>query len=152
MKIKKATLKDLPEINKLLNSYGLALMDNSYFNHRDVCLIVVKDGTVIGLVWSGLMRKNKAAYIDYFTVDAKYKKEGIGNLLALAMLAELKKRHVETAFGIIFRDKWHDASAVNSLKLGMYTKTEPATYVYGFVDHSVKEVLNINQEAQLNGQ
>jgi N-acetylglutamate synthase-like GNAT family acetyltransferase len=138
--IRRAKRTDLAKINSLLNTYGLQTIDLTYINHRDVCLVAEVDGNIVGFVWAGLMRQNKAAYLDYFTVSKDHAKQGIGQALAAATLKHFARIGVERAFGVIERDEFHDRSAVNALKMGMFAQERPYTYVYGFVNHSAKEL------------
>lgn len=138
--IRRAKRSDVDGINQLLASYGLQLIDQSYVNHRDVCLVAEIDGQIVGFLWAGLMRQNKTAYLDYFTVSREHAKKGVGNALALACLSKFHKMGVERAFGVIQRDEFHDKSAVNALKMGMYSQEKPFTYVYGYVAHSAREL------------
>lgn len=137
--IRRAKRADLANINTLLSTYGLQTIDNSYINHRDICLVAEAEGEIVGLVWAGLMRSNKYAYVDYFTVRADLAHKGVGNALARECLAKMHKLGVERAFGMIKQDKWHDKSAFNALKMGMYSDEAPFTYVYGSVEHSARE-------------
>jgi N-acetylglutamate synthase-like GNAT family acetyltransferase len=138
--IRRAKRADLAQINQLLNTYGLSTIDRSFVNHRDVALVAEIDGKVVGFVWAGLMRQNKTAYIDYFTVSKELSKQGVGHTLARETLTLFNKLGVERAFGVIERDEFHDKSAFNALKMGMYAQERPYTYVYGFIPHSCKEL------------
>jgi N-acetylglutamate synthase-like GNAT family acetyltransferase len=86
------------------------------------------------------MRQNKSAYVDYFTVARTHAKSGIGHALAKEALLRMRRLGVERAFGIIEQDEFHDKSAFNALKMGMYAQERPYTYVYGFVPHSCREL------------
>jgi predicted N-acetyltransferase YhbS len=86
------------------------------------------------------MRQNKTAYLDYFTVSRSHTKQGLGHELAKETLELFHTMGVERAFGVIQRDEFHDKSAFNALKMGMYAQEQPYTYVYGFIPHSLKEL------------
>lgn len=140
MIIRRAKRVDIEDINSLLRTYGLATVDTSYINHRDVCLVAEHEGEIVGMVWAGLMRGNKSAYVDYFTVKPDLAHKGVGHALARECLARMRKLGVERAFGIIKHDGFHNKSAMNALKMGMYSDEAPYTYVYGFTEHSAKEL------------
>jgi N-acetylglutamate synthase-like GNAT family acetyltransferase len=138
--IRRAKRADITKINSLLQSYGLATIDQSYINHRDLCLVAEEGSEIVGFVWAGLMRQNKTAYLDYFTVSREQSKKGVGAALAKEMLLLFKKVGVERAFGVIQQDEFHDKSAFNALRMGMYAMERPFTYVYGSVPHSTREL------------
>lgn len=140
IKIRRAKRADIDQINQLLGSYGLQTIDQSFVNHRDIALVAESEGQIVGFVWAGLMRQNKSAYLDYFTVSREHARQGVGHALARETLNRFKRMGVERAFGVIERDEFHDKSALNALKMGMYAQERPYTYVYGYVSHSCREL------------
>lgn len=138
--IRRAKRADIAQINQLLQCYGLASIDHTYINHRDIALVAEADKRIVGFLWAGLMRQNKTAYLDYFTVSRDHAKGKVGQALALECLALFSKMGVEKAFGVIQHDEFHDKSAFNALRMGMFAQPKPYTYVYGYVPHSYKEL------------
>lgn len=140
VKIRRAKRSDIDRINTLLNAYGLQTIDKSYVNHRDIAIIAESKEQCVGFLWAGLMRQNKSAYIDYFTVSKEFTNQGVGKALAFETLKLFRRMGVERAFGVIEQDQYHDKSAFNALRMGMFAQQKPYTYVYGFVPHSSKEL------------
>ncbi len=137
--VRRARTPDLPGINQLLRSYELAPMDASYINGRDIFLFAPSGVEIQGVLWCGLMRKNRSAYVEYFTVSADKAHAGVGKMLAESMARELRKHGVQRVFGIIERDAFHDRSAFNALRMGMKAKATAHTYVFSDVADIFKE-------------
>lgn len=141
MIIKPANKQDLPAINYLLNKYGKMSVSDSYINKKDVALQVREEsGELIGFIWCGLMANGTIAYIDKFCIDPEYTHRGIGLLLAKYLQQVLHKRKVKSVFGLIKQDKYHDKSAMNSLRMAMGAHDASYTFVETDLLHSIKEL------------
>lgn len=136
MIVRLAKPKDLKAINELLSDYDLHPLDPATINHRDISVIAEDKGKVVGFIWAGLMKKNTLAYVDSYCVAKDLHKSGVGRKLAVKAYEEAAKRGVKKFFGIIKLDEYHDASAVNALKVAM--KTDGGNYRYVFGEIGVK--------------
>jgi len=135
---------ELPEIQTLLSNYGMHA-SAEHLNRRDIALAARIEGELAGFLWVGLMASNRAAYIDKFVVADRWRKQGVGNALALAALAECKKRGVKEVHGFIRQDASHAASSMNALKLALGADPHPYTYVRGQIDFIEAELASLNR-------
>lgn len=111
MKIRKAVLDDLKEMNTLLERNGFS--GNLTADHMgEECLVGVSDGEIRGLIWASASRGGYLAFIDYFAVDRAYK--GLGVKLALAGLRHLKSLGVKKIMSLVENsEKYKEAVKIN---------------------------------------
>lgn len=140
LKVRRAKKFDVVNINAVLASYGYQAIDESYINPRDIALVAVDSGKIIGFLWIGLMRQNKQGYIDCFAVSGAYSGKGVGNLLAKAALEACRKLNVSEVFGIIANGEFHDRSAINALKMALASDGLSYTQVRGSIPHMIAEI------------
>lgn len=76
--IRRARIKDLPEINELLTRNRLNPMTEAHL--QDYCLVGEVDSKIRGVIWAGVTKSRLMAHIDYFAVDPNY--IGLGFRLA----------------------------------------------------------------------
>lgn len=138
--IVRARHQHLEAINALLRTYGLGSIDKTYLNSRDIGLCACYKGKVIGFIWLGLMRQNKSCYLDFFTIDPTFTHKGVSRDLALEALKLGNRLGVEHWFGIVERDDSHDKVAMDALKIAMFAKNKPCTYMYGYTEHMIREL------------
>lgn len=140
MIVKKAKLTDLPGIQSLARSYNMLPPDENHIDKGDIAIVAVDGKDVVGFLWVGLMANRKVGYIDHFVVARTHVGKGVGSKLANKALKVLDAKKVKKVFGIIAQDKYHDASAINGLKMAMSAGSHPYTYVYTDIIHSKKEL------------
>lgn len=132
---------DLPQVNRLLKAHWGQEWDGTQINSRDVALGAFSDhGACHGVVWAGLMQKNRLAYIDYYLTDPAFARRGVGRGLGKALVEAFHKLGVERCFGAICTDEFHDRSAINALRIGMGAKALPYTLVYGKLSEMGREL------------
>ena len=139
---KRARKEDLPAIRLLLQETGKMLIDEKYLTPRDIA-IQARDsdtGEVVGFLWCGVMAGNSLGYLDKFQVAQSRSRQGIGNLMAKAMLAEVKRRGIRQVFGMIQQDEFHDKSAFNALKMAMASDGRDYTLVFADLPHVTAEL------------
>jgi amino-acid N-acetyltransferase len=107
MIVEKATIKDAPQIQKLVNSFaerGQMLarpLSEIYENIRDF-FVVREDGTVIAcaalhISWSDL------AEVKSLAVEASHHRQGIGDALVAACIAEAASLGIPTVFCLTYQ-------------------------------------------------
>ena len=107
MKVEKATIKDAPQIQKLVNSFaerGQMLarpLSEIYENIRDF-FVVREEGTVIAcaalhISWADL------AEVKSLAVDASHHRQGLGDGLVSACLAEAASLGISTIFCLTYQ-------------------------------------------------
>lgn len=141
MYVKKAKRVDFGAVHHLVSRFNKMSITPDHFNNRDIALIARNEsGACIGFIWAGLMCNGTQIYVDKFAVDPACKGQGVGRLLAQALLDEAVKRGIRVAIAAIKQDQYHDASAINALRLGMASDGATYTFVHASVDHSVAEL------------
>lgn len=140
MIIKRAYKEDLSSINDLSTWYGFKPLTEDHFNNRDIAIAACYKDKIVGFVWCGLMCNQKVGYIDHFLVHPEFHKQGIGQELSKKLREVLNKRGVRQVFGFIDNSEFHNASAMNALKMAMGSNDAKYTYVSGDVQNSLKEV------------
>ena len=143
MYIRKATKRDLNAINALQGLYGKMTVDPKLINHRDISLVAISsspDADLLGFVWGGLMAGNSLMYIDKVVVHPGASGRGVLNALYRELFERGLKIGVKTGIGLIKRDKYHDKSAINALKMAFAADPIPYTYVFGDTAHMVSEL------------
>lgn len=139
MQLVKARKKHVEKIQHLTSRYGMS-MPATAVNGTDVAIAAVDKGEVIGFLWIGLVADRNMGLVDFFTVDERYSKKGVGHQMAQKALRILKKKGVETVQGFIANDRYHNNSAFNALKMTMASDGHTYTRVYGHVERAVKEL------------
>lgn len=142
IEIRRAKPYHIPDIHKLCNQYAYETVDKDCINNKDISIVALDDQTVIGFMWCGLMSNQKLGYISHFMVDAKYAKQGIGQLLYKRLYSVCKLKKVEKVFGIIAQDEYHDRAAMNALKMAGKGYATPYTYVYASLNE-LEKVLGV---------
>jgi hypothetical protein len=143
MIIRRAQTRHLEAINSIIGGYGLFTVNDGHLNTKDIALVAIEDDQVVGFMWCGIMANGQKALIDYFAIAPEYTTKGVGNKLATKLQQVLSKKYKDAVVsGFIRQDKYHDASAVNCLKLGCAADAYPYTHIYTSVQHSVKESVN----------
>lgn len=141
MKYRRVKGDDLAQINRLLKQYWDRVWDGSEINPRDVAVGAFSDhGACHGVIWVGLMQKNRLGYVDYYVTDPEFARKGVGQGLARTTFGILQKLGVERVFGVINTDEFHDRSAINALRIGMGAKARPHTLVFGELKTMGKEI------------
>jgi amino-acid N-acetyltransferase len=110
IKVEKAKISDVPRIHKLINNFAgrgemLARpLSEIYENIRD--FVVVRKGkhiigcAAIHVMWSDL------AEIKSVAVDEELQKQGVGNELVAACIAEAKELGIATVFCLTYKPKF----------------------------------------------
>lgn len=98
--IRKATVKDLPQINELMGFYHL--MDVPEDMLKDVCLVSTRGEKIVGFIWGSVSRSRYLAYVDYLTVSPEAK--GDAFRLCKKILAHFHKLKVKRIMTLVVED------------------------------------------------
>lgn len=141
MVIRRAKKEDLPQIDALMNLYGLMTISPEHINKRDVSLVAeTQDKLIIGFLWMGVMAKNTLGYIDKVTVHRDYNKQGISQKLFKALTPWVKRLGIQQILGFIRQDEFHNQSVVNALKMAVTSDGYPYTHVLVSVPNTLAEL------------
>lgn len=133
---------DYPAIKHLLSLYDKKMdITRSHLNKRDIALQVrLPTGEIIGFVWCGLMANKTIAYVDKAVVHPAYHHKGVLNKLYLELLSKAYEVGVKDVFAVIKHDEYHDASAVNCLRMAVGADSDSYTYVTNTLDKMKSEL------------
>ncbi|MDI9357114.1 MAG: arsenic resistance N-acetyltransferase ArsN2 [Chitinophagaceae bacterium] len=87
IKYKTANLKDIPQIQKLLNKYQLPYED--VITSKVLFIIALANGQIIGCI--GMEKKENNGLLRSFVVEERFQKQGVGNELFKISLDEARK-------------------------------------------------------------
>lgn len=118
IRVIRATKKHVRGLEHLFLEIGKFKFDANRINNRDLSLVAVDNGLVVGFMWVGLMANNTVGYVDWYSVMPSYRRKGVGKLLAAKTIPLCQKKKVQYVFGIIKHDEFHSASGGNALQLG----------------------------------
>lgn len=133
---------DYPAIKHLLGMYDKKLdITKAHLNKRDIALQArLSTGEIIGFVWCGLMANKTICYVDKAVVHPGYHHQGVLNKLYKELFKIAYSMGAKEVFAIIKQDKYHDASAVNCLRMAVGADTESYTYVLSTLDKMKSEL------------
>lgn len=143
--ITKCQKQDLIAINDLLSKYNFDALTPDHINRRDITLQArLSTGELVGFVACGLMCNKTWAYVYSLAVDPEHIKHGIVNKMYQYLLKELDEVGCKQVFGTIRHDQYHNAAAVNALKMGLGAHPENFTFVFASLSH-MKNVLGLEK-------
>lgn len=135
-------LSDLSAIKNLLSLYGKKIeITPAHLNKRDISLQArLPSGELVGFVWCGLMANKTLAYVDKAVIHPDHHHQGILNTLYKALFKRAYELGIKEVFAIIRQDEYHDASAVNTLKMAVGADSLNYTYVVAKLDKMKKDL------------
>lgn len=132
MIVTRALPEHIEDINKLISTYGFSEMPVAMLNKHDISLIAKEDDKILGFVWCGLMGQKTCGYIDYFVIDPKAARLGVGKQMATHLVRIIKRKGVQKVLAIIAHNEFHDRSLASAVYMGL--KPAPLTFTSTFGD------------------
>lgn len=112
MKLRKAKIKDVETIHKLINSFAKKdlMMPRSlneiYENIRDYWVVLNERGKVIGCAALHVVGWNNLAELKSLAVERPYQKKGLGSVLVNACVKEAGEIEIKRVFALTYSPKF----------------------------------------------
>lgn len=134
--ISRCKLVDLGSIKDLLSMYGKKVeITSNHINKRDIALQArLETGELVGFVWGGMLANKTIGYLDKVVIHPDHHHKGILNLLYKELFKQAYQAGVREMFGIIRQDEYHDASAVQALRMAVGADAVSYTYTVANLD------------------
>lgn len=135
--IRRAKLKDLDQINEMMDFYSLARIPAEVL--KDLCLVSVRGQKVVGFIWSYFGKSKFIAYVDYLTVMPEAK--GDGFRLSRAILKRFHRLQIKNVFTLVIQngsDHSQQSFKINS-RIGLTPHETPYHFFIGETERMAEQ-------------
>src|ERR1700743_1916476 len=131
--ISRCNKRDIAAIASLCSLYGKKIeITPDHINKRDISLQArLSTGEIVGFLWCGLLANKTICYMDKVVIHPDFHHKQILNKLYTELFKIAYKLGIKQVFGVIRQDEYHDASAVQSLRMALGADATSYTYVFG---------------------